>query len=305
MGADCVIALDVGGTSMKAATVDRRCAVVASRKLPTGRRDGADAVVERILATAAQQQADTERRGHTVRSAGLVVPGIVDEDRGVAVSAANLDWRDVPFRARLAERLGVPVAFGHDVRAGGLAEGTLGAARGATDYLFLAVGTGIAAAVVLDGRPYSGQGYAGEIGHVVIDPDGPLCGCGARGCLESIASAAAIAEHYATRTGERLDAAAVSERVVAGDPDARAVWHEAVDALAGALAAHANLLAPELVVVGGGLASAGATLLAPLERELDRRLRFQRRPRLVAAELGDQAGALGAALLAWRAAEDF
>ena len=303
MGADCVIALDVGGTSMKAATVDRRCAVVALRKLPTGRGDGA--VVERILATAARQQADAERRGHTVLAAGLVVPGIVDEDRGVAVSAANLDWRDVPFRARLAERLGVPVAFGHDVRAGGLAEGTLGAARGATDYLFLAVGTGIAAAVVLNGRPYSGQGYAGEIGHVVIDPDGPLCGCGARGCLESIASAAAIAEHYATRTGERLDAAAVSERVVAGDPDARAVWHEAVDALAGALAAYANLLAPELVVVGGGLASAGATLLAPLERELDRRLRFQRRPRLVAAELGDQAGALGAALLAWRAAEGF
>ena len=198
----------------------------------------------------------------------------------------------------------MPVAFGHDVRAGGLAEGTLGAARGVPDYLFLAVGTGIAAAVVLDGRPYSGRGYAGEIGHIVVDPDGPLCGCGARGCLESIASAAAIAEHYATRTGERVDAATVRERVVANDPDARVVWDGAIGALAGALAAYTSLLAPELVVVGGGLASAGDTLLVPLAAELDRRLRFQQRPQLVAAELGDQAGALGAALLAWRAVEE-
>ena len=302
--ADCVVALDVGGTSMKAATVDRQCAVLTSHNIATGRRDGADAVVERVLATAAEQRASAERQGHNVRAAGLVVPGLVDEDRGVALAAANLDWRDVPFRARLAERLGVPVAFGHDVRAGGLAEGLLGAARGVRDYLFLAVGTGIAAAVVLDGRPYSGRGYAGEIGHIVVDPDGPLCGCGARGCLESIASAAAIAEQYAARTGQRVDAAMVSERVVKGDPDAQAVWHTAIDALAGALAAYANLLAPDLVVVGGGLASAGDTLLVPLATELDRRLRFQRRPRLVAAELGDQAGALGAALLAWQAVVD-
>ncbi len=303
-GVQCVIALDVGGTSMKAATVDHRCTILTSHNVPTGRRDGADAVVERILATAAAQRADAEQHGHTVRAAGLVVPGTVDEDRGVAVSAANLDWRDIPFRALLAERLGLPVAFGHDVRAGGLAEGTLGAARGVPDYLFLAVGTGIAAAVVLDGRPYSGRGYAGEIGHIVVDPDGPLCGCGARGCLESIASAAAIAEHYATRTGERVDAATVRERVVANDPDARVVWDGAIGALAGALAAYTSLLAPELVVVGGGLASAGDTLLVPLAAELDRRLRFQQRPQLVAAVLGDQAGALGAALLAWRAVEE-
>jgi len=300
--ADCVVALDVGGTSMKIATVDRRCAVLASRSVPTRRRDGD--VVERILATAAEQRAEAEQGGHTVRAAGLVVPGIVDEELGVAVSAANLDWHDVPFRARLAERLGMPVAFGHDVRSGGLAEGLLGAARGVRDYLFLAVGTGIAAAAVLDGRPHSGHGYAGEIGHLVVDPDGPPCGCGARGCLESIASAAAIASHYASRTGEWIEAAVVSERVVAGDPDACAVWQEAIDALAGALAAYANALAPELVVVGGGLASAGDTLLVPLAEQVDRRLPLQRGPRLVAAQLGDQAGALGAALLAWRAVEE-
>jgi glucokinase len=302
MGTDCVIALDVGGTTIKVATVDRQCTVIASRSVPTGRRDDADAVVERIIATAADQRADAEQHGQTVHAAGVVVPGIVDEDRGVAVVAANLGWRDVPFRALLEERLGLPVAFGHDVRAGGLAEGSLGAAQGVRDYLFLAVGTGIAAAVVLDGQPYAGHGYGGEIGHLVVDPDGPQCGCGAWGCLEAIASAAAIAEHYAARSGERVDASVVCERVVAGDRDARAVWREAVDALATALAAYVSLLAPELVVVGGGRAAAGATMLGPLERELDRRLTFQRRPKFVVAQLGEQAGALGAALLAWRQA---
>jgi glucokinase len=193
------------------------------------------------------------------------------------------------------------VAFEHDVRAGGLAEGQLGAARGASDYLFLPIGTGIAGAVVIGSRPYSGHGYAGEIGHLIVEPDGPVCGCGARGCLEAIASAAAIDREYARRSGrpaQRL----VSELVVAGDPDARAVWQHAIEALARALQAYATLLAPELVVVGGGLAGAGDVLLNPLADALDALLTFQRRPRLVPAELGDQAGALGAALLAWRLA---
>jgi len=155
---------------------------------------------------------------------------------------------------------------------------------------------------VLDGRPYSGHGYAGEIGHMIVDPDGPVCGCGAHGCMEALASAAAIASGYERRTGRPVEAHALRELLDAGDPDALAVWQIAIDALATGLAAYATLLAPELVVIGGGLAEAGDILLSPLARELDARLTFQRRPRLVAAELGDQAGALGAALLAWRLA---
>jgi glucokinase len=239
------------------------------------------------------------RQGFLVRAAGVVVPGIVDD--GVAVFSANLGWRDVPLRELVHKRLGVPVAFEHDVRAGGLAEGQLGAARGAGDYLFMPIGTGIAGAVVIDGRPYSGHGYGGEIGHLIIEPDGPICGCGARGCLEAIASAAAIDREYALRSGRRANGL-VSELVVAGDPDARAVWQRAVRALARALQAYVTLLAPELVVIGGGLAGAGDVLMEPLADALDALLTFQRRPRLVRAELGDQAGALGAALLAWRLA---
>jgi glucokinase len=154
---------------------------------------------------------------------------------------------------------------------------------------------------VLGGRPYSGHGYGGEIGHLIIEPDGPVCGCGARGCLEAIASASAIDREYTRRTG-RSAKGLVSELVVAGDPDARAVWQRAVAALVRALQAYTTLLAPELVVIGGGLAGAGDVLIDPVAEALDALLTFQRRPRLVRAELGDQAGALGAALLAWRLA---
>jgi glucokinase len=296
---ECVVALDVGGTSMKAALVDDAYRVIASRRIATRREDGPDAVVERILDASADQQAAAVRRGFLVRAAGVVVPGIVDD--GVAVFSANLGWRDVPLRELVHKRLGVPVAFEHDVRAGGLAEGQLGAARGARDYLFMPIGTGIAGAVVIDGRPYSGHGYGGEIGHLIIEPDGPICGCGARGCLEAIASAAAIDREYALRSGRTANGL-VSELVVAGDPYARAVWQRAVRALARALQAYVTLLAPELVVIGGGLAGAGDVLMEPLADALDALLTFQRRPRLVRAELGDQAGALGAALLAWRLA---
>jgi len=296
---DCVIALDVGGTSMKTALVDDAFRVIASRRVPTRRENGPDAVVERIVDTAVRQQAAAVQQGFVVRAAGVVVPGIVDDN--IAVLSANLGWRDVPLRELVHKRLGVPVAFEHDVRAGGLAEGQLGAARGASDYLVLPIGTGIAGAIVLGGRPYSGHGYGGEIGHMIIDPDGPLCGCGGHGCLEAIASAAAIDREYARRTGRRAKGL-VSDLVVAGDPEARAVWERAVNALARALQAYTTLLAPQLVVIGGGLAGAGDVLMDPLTEALDALLTFQPRPRLVRAELGDQASALGAALLAWRLA---
>ena len=298
---DCVIALDVGGTSMKAALVDEARQVIGAARIPTGRADGPDAVVERIVATVADQVAAARATGYTPRGAGVVVPGVVDDQRGVAVYSANIGWRDVRLRELIEKRVDVPVAFSHDVRAGGLAEGELGAARGVRDYLFLPIGTGIAGAVVLDGQPYSGHGYGGEIGHMIVDPSGPECGCGAHGCLEAIASASAIAAEYSRRTG-RLADSLVSELAAGGDADAVAVWDRAIEALARALQAYTTLLAPELVVIGGGLGEAGDLLLRPLTQALDARLTFQRRPRLVPAQLGDQASALGAALLAWRVA---
>ncbi|MFH9613837.1 ROK family protein [Streptomyces pratensis] len=303
-GNDCVIALDVGGTSMKGALLGRDLKALRTVRGATPRRAGPDAVIAEICAVLRDLDRDAATRGLRVQGAGVVVPGIVDEETGTAVYSANLGWRDLPLAALLEGTSGLPVALGHDVRAGGVAECRLGAARGAQDVWFVPIGTGISAAVFCDGRPVRAHGYAGELGHVVVEPGGEPCACGARGCLETAASAAAISSAYSARSGRRVEgAAAVAARLAQGDPDARAVWDRAVEALATALATATTLFAPEVVVLGGGLAEAGGPLLDPLRASLARRLTFQRRPELVLAALGDMAGCLGAGLAAWHAAD--
>nr|WP_189805818.1 ROK family protein [Streptomyces tanashiensis] len=297
-----VIALDVGGTGMKGAVVDRSVKPVASLHVPTPRADGPEAVVDAIAGALLALTDRAAARGVTVRDAGVVVPGIVDEDLQKAVWSANIGWRDLPLAAVLAARTGLRVTLGHDVRAGGVAECVLGAARGAQNVLFVAVGTGIAAALVCDGRPLRSGGFAGELGHMVVRA-GTVCACGGTGCLETVASASSIAAVYGARTGRPVAGAAdVAALVEAGDRTARAVWASATEALAEALAAVTTLVAPELIVLGGGLAEADRLLLDPVRDGLTARLTFPRVPLLVRAELGDRAGCLGAGLMAWQAA---
>lgn len=299
MSQDCVIAIDVGGTAVKAGLVDDAGALLLSRGAPTD-RSSADGAVAQLVAVVQELETAATELGRTPVALGVAVLGLTDDATGVAVLSANLGWRNVPIRELLAAKTALPIAFGHDVRAGGLAEAVLGAGRGAGDHLFLAIGTGVAGALMLDGRPYVGTGYAGEIGHITVEPDGRPCGCGGTGCLETVASAGALARRYAERSGEQVPASEVAARSAAGDPIAAGVWADAVEALASGLAVSVSLLAPELIVVGGGLAAAGEQLLEPLRDRLGARLSFQRVPRLVRAELGEQAGCLGAGLLAWQ-----
>ncbi|MDT0388296.1 ROK family protein [Streptomyces dubilierae] len=297
-----VIALDVGGTGMKAALTGPEGEVLHRARRATGRAEGPDAVVAGILDFAAELRAyGTEQLGTPASAAGVAVPGIVDEAEGTAVYAANLGWRDVPLRGLLAERLGIPVALGHDVRTGGLAEGRVGAGRGADRFLFVALGTGIAGAIGVDGRVEAGaHGFAGEIGHIVVRPGGAPCPCGQRGCLERFASAAAVSEAWAAASGSPgADAADCAKAVDAGDPRALAVWQQAVDALADGLVTALTLLDPRTLIIGGGLAEAGDTLFTPLREAIRSRITFQKQPSLVPAALGDGAGCLGAGLLAW------
>jgi glucokinase len=298
-----VIALDVGGTGMKAALVAADGALLYEARRPTGRERGPDAVVTAILDFAAElRDHGLTAYGETAAAAGLAVPGIVDEANGIAVYAANLSWKDVPLRALLSERLGgVPVALGHDVRTGGLAEGRIGAGNGADRFLFVALGTGIAGAIGIDGRIEAGaHSSAGEIGHIVVRPGGRECGCGQRGCLEAYASAAAVSRTWAAASGDpEADAADCARAVEAGDPKALAVWGEAIDALADGLVTGITLLDPRVLVIGGGLAEAGDTLFGPLRAAAEARITFQKLPHLVPAALGDTAGCLGAGLLAW------
>jgi glucokinase len=294
-----VIALDVGGTGIKCALVSAEGRIVHAERHPTGTSRGPDAVVQTILDIAAGLAATASSSGDKATAVGIVVPGIVDEEHGIAVWSANVGFRHVPLRDLLTERLGLPAALGHDVRAGGVAEARLGAARGYRHVLFLAIGTGIAGAHVVDGAAFAGaHGAAGEVGHIIVRPGGPVCGCQARGCLEAVASAAAVGRAYSARAGVTVSAAEVAARAASGDPLAVEVWAGAVDALADGLHTALTLYDPEVVVIGGGLAEAGDGLLVPLDAALAGKLTFQSRPAMHRAALGDEAGCLGAALLA-------
>ncbi|HEY5989521.1 MAG TPA: ROK family protein, partial [Streptosporangiaceae bacterium] len=291
-GQEIVVAVDVGGTVIKALAVGGDGQVLCRVRMDTAAGEGGDAVLVRIAAfcedLAARIQASS---GRPPNAFGIAVPGVVDEAAGVARFAANIGWRDVPLRNVLARRLGVPVALSHDVRAAGIAEARFGAARGAHDFLLLQIGTGIAGALVLGGQPYAGAHFlGGEIGHVpaapLAYPGGPAepaamagrgstavprlrCGCGGFGCLETVASAAALARRYQNESGGRhADAAEVIRLAGTGDPTAAGIWRDAISALAGTLAWYQGVLDPDLVVIGGGLSRAGAALLGPLRREL-------------------------------------
>lgn len=296
------IAVDVGGTEIKAAVVavseDGAYEIrQVRRRTPRGdeHRSTADAVVGVVAEVVSDLSGATEV---TIDAVGIVVPGTIDEQHGVGVFSADPGWRDEPLHEKLAAHIGPPLVLGHDVHASALAEARLGAARGIRDVAVLPIGTGIAAALVLDGRAHTGGGYAGEIGHVDIGHGEP-CACGTIGCMEAISSSAAIARRYTARTGKPVHGAVeVTAALRAGDPDARSVWNEAIDGLAKGLLVLCSVVAPEVIVLGGGLAQAGDLLTEPLRTRLAELLTFHRRPRIELAELGDTAGCLGAAMLA-------
>ncbi len=292
---DLVAAMDVGGTSIKAGLVTADGTVVREARRPTGVAGGPDAVIDRIMNFAA----DLVDSGQ-VRAVGIGVPGVVDGGSGIARYAANLGWRDVPFVRLLSDRLGLPVALGHDVRLGALAEARLGAGAGLPSVYFVAIGTGIAGGMVTDGQVENGSsGQAGEVGHLVVRPGGPLCNCGNLGCLEAIASASRIGRSYLEATGKEVSARDVVDLMRAGDVAAQLVWDDAIEALADALATVTVLSDPGLLVMGGGLSLAGDLLTVPLTAALARRMTFRSAPPIVVTELGDRAGLAGAALLAW------
>jgi len=297
MAGSCVVALDVGGTRVKAGLVGEDTRVITERLHDTCREEGPEAVTERLVGVVHGLIDDARERGLRPSAVGMAIPGIIDEEAGVVRASANIGWRDFPLRSHLARHIELPVAIGHDVRTGGLAESVLGAGKGERDMLFLALGTGIAGAMIMDGRPFSGGGYGGEIGHMPLEPDGHPCGCGSRGCLETVASASAVARRYRERSGEQVSARDVAERVAAGDPLARQVWQDAVDALTTGLLTYMTICAPTLIVIGGGLAQSGELLLGPLRDAVTERATYHRPVRIVRAALGDRAGLLGAALL--------
>ena len=283
---------------MKSAVLDADGTLVDIEREATPRGVGsAEAIVDKLVS--AVEHARLRHPDLPISAAGLCVPGLVDDVEGIARFASNLSWNDFPFQRIAEERTGLPIAFGHDVRAAGRAERELGAARGYDNVAVVVIGTGIASTIIVDGQVLLANGFAGEIGHSIVQPNGDPCACGGRGHLEGIASASGIARRYTAASGLEVQGSREVLRLArAGDAVAASVWNEAIEALALGLSQIVSVAAPEAIVVGGGLAQAGDDLFVPLAAALDRHLSFQRHPTLLRARLGENAGLLGTALAA-------
>jgi glucokinase len=289
------VGLDLGGTNVKCAVVEIDAGsepqVLATASEPTRSQQGPEAVLMRVARLARATAAPFG----PPQAVGLGLPGHFDAERGTGVILPNLagDWVGRPIAGPVAEQLGLPVLLVNDARALTLAELRLGAGRGAHTMVCVTLGTGVGGGVVVDGRLHLGTGDAGEIGHTIVEPGGPVCGCGNRGCLDRVAGAGAIAARAGCATVEDAIAAAR-----AGDVRARAALEHAARAIGIALGGATVLLWPDRIVVGGGVAQAGELLLAPLRREITARARVYPMDALTiaSAELGPVAGAIGAAL---------
>jgi glucokinase len=305
------IGVDLGGTKMLVGVVDSEHRIVYRATAPSHglRQDELLETLERELRTARQARPD-------VVAAGLGIPCTIDRQRGVAIVAVNLEIADVPVRELMTERLGLPVFLDNDANVAILAEHRFGAARGARNAVMLTIGTGIGGGLIVDGRLYRGSTGAGaELGHTVIDADGPRCqgNCPNRGCVEALASGTAIAREglaaaqaapdsalgRALADGVELDGREVTDAALAGDETAQEVLEVIGTRLGVAFSSLANIFDPDVIVIGGGASRAGELLAGPAREELaSRALPPMSGTPVTTAELGPDAGLIGAATMA-------
>jgi glucokinase len=305
------IGVDLGGTKMLVGVVDAERNVVYRATAPSMGlgQDELISTLKRELKAAVDARPE-------VSAVGLGIPSTIDRERGVALMTVNLDLADVPIRDLMTRHLDRPVLVDNDANAAILAEHRFGAARGAENAVMLTIGTGIGGGIVIGGEVYRGStGAAAELGHVVIDADGPPCqgNCPNRGCVEVLASGTAIAREgllaaerapdsalgRAVANGVTLDGKEVTDAALEGDPIAIGVLEKAGRRLGVALASFANVFDPDVIVLGGGVMQAGDLLAEPARYELaTRALVPMNRTPVVAAALGQEAGMIGAATMA-------
>jgi glucokinase len=283
-----VLAIDLGGTQIRAAHIAADTTVACRRAVPTDDEEGPDAVIRRIsgLAAAVLEQARAESRDDPA-GIGISSPGPLDPWRGLVVAPPNLaGWKDVPLADAVEDALGLPTFLERDTNVAVMAEWRHGAARGTRNAVYVTVSTGVGGGVVIDGRPLHGpDGTAGEVGHLTIDLDGPLCGDGMPGHVEAIGSGTGIAREAArllaagrapglrrlVADGSEPDARLVGRAADAGDDDCRAILDRAFEAVGAMCASLVNLLNPEVIVIGGGIAANRPRLFEVVDREVGRR----------------------------------
>ena len=305
-----VVGVDLGGTSVKAALVSPELELLARDAAPTD-ISGQDRLLMEI-----EQLVRRVTAGHGVAAVGFGLPSLIDQRRGVVADSINVPFTDVAFAAEMGRRLGLAVKIDNDANVAALAEARIGAGKGRDNVVMLTLGTGVGGGIVLGGRLYHGStGYGGELGHMVIDENGPPCQghCPNHGCLESLASAAGVRLAATQIAADRPDGTLAKAMDGGGKVEVRVVIdgalagdRDCIDALAivgrhlgVGIASYVNIFNPDVVVVGGGIMAAGELVLGVAREEAGRRaLRPPwREVEVVAAELGNDAGVLGAAAL--------
>lgn len=305
--------VDIGGTKISVAVAHLSGAIIATRRIPTHADAGPFQALESITAVLNDLISGTSS---PLIAIGVGSPAPIDVDRGLILSPSNLrSWVEFPVVELLEERFGVPVILENDANAAAVGEHVYGAGRGCENVFYVTVSTGVGGGLIIGGKLYRGVATgAGEIGHTIVQPDGIRCNCGSVGCLETVSSG----HHIARRVRDRLrngeqssiretvnDFDEVTARIVvdavrAADPLATAVWDEACRFLAIGLANAITLIAPDLVIVGGGVASAGELLFGPLREQVPKFVSMVPAEviRIVPAELGTESGVHGTVALA-------
>ena len=296
-----VIGIDLGGSKIALGLIGADNRILSRRRIDTRADAGLDSVINRIARQVDSLRADLPSGGE-ITAVGIGAPGPVDHVRGELRTLVNLPGiSNTPFADALSQRLGLPVRLDHDAKVAALGEFHFGAGRERESMIYIVMGTGVGAAIIYQSQLLYGEGNsAGECGHMTVDPNGHLCHCGSRGCLEAYASGPSLARHYAAATGEHVDGAEVAARAGNGDKAALAALHDAGRALGIAVASLAMTLNIELFVIGGSVAGAGDLLLRPA-RETAPKHSFAAVAdgvRIEASRLGEDGAILGAGWLA-------
>ena len=310
------VGFDLGGTKMNALIFDNKFAIRGRRRKKSRGSEGIEAGVERIIASINKLLEDAQLTKETLGGIGVGCPGPLDLEEGVILELPNLGWKNVPLKKILEKEFGCPVFLCNDVDAGLFGEYRFGVAEGARTALGMFPGTGIGGALIYEGKIFRGKtGSCLEIGHIQVNPEGAMCGCGRRGCLETVASRLALSAEIAKAAyrGQapyilrvagtdlaNIRSGTIKEAIDAGDKIVEEILRDGARQLGMVLAGTVNLLAPDVIVLGGGLVEALPKLFL---EEITKAVAKQTMPsfaktyELKIAKLGDDAGAMGAA--AW------
>lgn len=308
------LGVDLGGTNIAVGLVDEKGNILHKDSVPTLVTRPASQVIDDMAALCKKVVADAGKSIEDIKAVGIGVPGLTIDETGLVIFATNLGWHNVQIGTQLSKALNKPVHMDNDANVAALGEVVAGGMKGARNAVFLTLGTGVGGGIVLDGKIFGGTHHVGgEVGHMITLMGGEPCTCGNRGCWERYASATALIREgrkaaqsnpdsliYQKVAGDldKISAKTVIDAAREEDPDAMAIYHNYIEALALGIVSLINLLDPEMVAIGGGVAAAGDFLLEPLKASVASHVFYKDAPyaQIVRATLGNDAGIIGAAI---------